>query len=415
MRIGFIVDQFPVVTETFILNQITGLIDRGHQVFIYSRFYSRATEVHEEVIHYGLLERNRKLKSVPDNYMVRLFRACCLMARHLRKLKIKAILNSLNFFKYGRQSLNLRLLYDTICFLKDDLDIVHCQFGTLGFLGLLYRDIGAIPEKIVVSFRGHDATKYLYNHPGAYSRLFHVADLFLPVSCELKEKIITEGCDEQKIIVHHSGIDLTKFKYKEPEPSDDEVIRIVTIARLVEMKGVEYAIRAVEKAATNGCKIVYTIIGDGVLRPQLEELIRELGLMDQVRLIGWKKHEEVVNWIRNSHILIAPSVTAADGDQEGIPNVIKEAMSLGTLVISTWHSGIPELVEDKISGLLVPERDAEAIGKSIEYLSGHPEIWKEMGRNARACIENQFEIENLNDILVQIYESLCSRSSFPSS
>ncbi|RJP83251.1 MAG: colanic acid biosynthesis glycosyltransferase WcaL [Desulfobacteraceae bacterium] len=406
MRIGFIVDQFPVVTETFILNQITGLIDRGHQVYIYSKFFSKTTEVHAEVIRYNLLENNRKLQSVPSNYMVRFLGAWFLIFRHLRKMKIKAIINSLNFLKYGRQAVSLRLLYDTIYFLRDNIDIVHCQFGTLGHLGLLYREIGAVPEKIVVSFRGHDATKYLHNNPGAYRKLFRVAHLFLPVSNELKKNIVMEGCDEKKIIVHHSGIDLKKFQYIDPVYPANKVIRVITIARLIEMKGVEYAIRAIGKVAEKGGKIEYTIIGDGILRPNLEDLIKNLGLGQSVQIIGWKKHDEVVKMVCNSHILIAPSVTAADGDKEGIPNVVKEAMALGTLVISTWHGGIPELVEDKVSGFLVPERDVEAIAERIEHLVDHPDIWNDLSRNARKLIESEFEIESLNNSLVKIYEQM---------
>ena len=406
MRIGFYLASFPVVTETFILNQITGLIDRGHEVFIYAMVTKLPEKVHKDIIEYDLMAKTRQLMNVPESYLRRLFKAIWLLLKNYNSIKYQAVINSLNFFKYGRKALSLRLLYATICFLREKPDLMHCQFGNYGVHALLYKDIGALPDKLVVSFRGHDATKYLNNNPGVYKDLFTKGNLFLPVSKEIKKILINEGCSEKKIVIHRSGINLKKIKYSGTQIPKENDIKIITIARLVEMKGVEYSIRAVQKAIKRNRKIKYIIIGDGVLRAHLESLIKDLGIASCVQIIGWKNHDEVIEMIKKSNILVAPSVTASDGDKEGIPNVIKEAMAIGIPVISTYHSGIPELVKDSVTGFLVPERDVDAMAEKLEYLIDHPEIWKEFGKQGRKQVEDLFDMDKLNDDLVEIYENM---------
>jgi len=110
--------------------------------------------------------------------------------------------------------------------------------------------------------------------------------------------------------------------------------------------------------------------------------------------------------LAEAHILMAPSVTAADGDEEGIPNTLKEAMAMGIPVISTLHAGIPELVADGISGFLVPERDAAALADRLRRLVDHPETWAAMGRAGRVRIDSDFDIDRLNDQLLDLYKGM---------
>ncbi len=217
--------------------------------------------------------------------------------------------------------------------------------------------------------------KSFYARPDLYQTLFREGDLFLPVSHSLKRLIIQLGCDEEKIVVLPSGINCQNLPSSPRNSQQGEPIRVITIARLVEKKGIAYAIQAIDKIVKSGKSIQYSIIGDGELRGDLERLIEEKDLKEYVQLLGWKSHEEVIRLLQDAHILIAPSVTAKDGDQEGIPNAIKEAMALGLPVIGTQHSGIPEIVEDGVSGFLVEERDADALADRLSYLIDHSEQW----------------------------------------
>lgn len=153
----------------------------------------------------------------------------------------------------------------------------------------------------------------------------------------------------------------------------------------------------------------YDIIGEGALRADLQQLIQQLGLSHCVHLRGKKQQTEIIEILSRAHLFIAPCVTASSGDQDAPINTLKEAMAMGLPVVSTWHGGIPELVEDGVSGYLVPERDAEAIAHKLTELINHPETWPQMGAAGRAKVLADYELNQLNDELVMHYEQLLQR------
>jgi colanic acid/amylovoran biosynthesis glycosyltransferase len=139
------------------------------------------------------------------------------------------------------------------------------------------------------------------------------------------------------------------------------------------------------------------VFGDGPLRERLGMLAADLGIADRVAFEGRQGQEGVREGLARSDVLVAASVTAADGDEEGIPNVLKEAMASGMPVLGTRHAGIPELVEDGVSGWLVPERNEPALAEALVRLASEPERWAAMGRAGRAKIEREYDIDRLND------------------
>jgi colanic acid/amylovoran biosynthesis glycosyltransferase len=245
MKIAFIVNEFPSLSQTFVLNQITGLLDRGHDVDIFAEKERGDIKSHEIVKRYNLLERTSYPLVIPRNIVRRFFHSL----RYIYKLIKKnpgAILNSLNFFKYGRKAASLILLYQIIPFLeKGPYDIIHCQFGMLGHQALLVKRVAAGTTKLFTSFRGADASQYMQNRPGVYDELFKEGDIFCPVSQSLKKRIIQEGCNEKKIVVVPSSIDCEKFRYSRRRIPKGEPTKILTIGRLVEKKGIRYALEAI--------------------------------------------------------------------------------------------------------------------------------------------------------------------------
>jgi colanic acid/amylovoran biosynthesis glycosyltransferase len=159
----------------------------------------------------------------------------------------------------------------------------------------------------------------------------------------------------------------------------------------------------VAKLVKDVSRVEYSIVGDGPLRKSLEQLIGALGMGASIKVLGWKRQDEVVEILKTAHIMLAPSVTAADGNQEGIPNALKEAMAMGLPVVSTRHAGIPELVDDGVSGYLVPERDVEALVATLRRLIAQRERWPAMGRAGRDRIEDRYDASPLNDRLIEIY------------
>lgn len=409
MRIAFLLGEFPKLSQTFIVNQITGLIDRGHEVDIYALDGSSTeSKMHSQVQRYKLLDRTFCAPRTPQNYVVRFFRAIGLLLRHGYKDPL-LLMQSLNFVRYGKSVLSLRLLYATIPFLGGrSYDIIHCQFGVYGLQGIMLRRIRAVSGSLICSFRGFDVSEYPRRcGERVYEPLFETRDSFFLANCEFfRKRVIELGCPEEKIIVHGSGIDCGKFTWIGRQYPSDGKVRVITVGRLVEKKGIEYGIRAIARSIASGHPIEYTIVGDGELRSNLENLAQELGIEASVKFAGWRSQEEIVSALNRAHIFIAPCVTSHNGDRDAPVNTLKEAMAMGLPVISTWHGGIPELVQDGISGYLVPERDADAITEKLNYLIERPELWEPLGKAGRAYVEAKYDTDKLNDELVRIYSKM---------
>jgi colanic acid/amylovoran biosynthesis glycosyltransferase len=321
-------------------------------------------------------------------------------------------MRSLNIFRYGREAVSLGVFFRILPFLgAHRFDIAHCHFGPNGVLATFLREAGVLRGRIVTSFHGYDMTSFLrVEGEGVYDGLFQQGDLFLPISERWKERLIGMGCPPEKTEVHRMGIDLARCRCRD-RPADSPQVEVLSVARLVEKKGLEYGIRAVANLLTRGEDLRYSIVGDGPLREDLDRLIGDLGFADRMRILGWMDQEEVLDRMGRSHIFLAPSVTGPDGDQEGIPVVLMEAMALGLPVVSTHHSGIPELVKDGKTGFLVSERDPEGLAEKLLVLLQDPYAMRQMGLEGRLHIEGNYDIDGLNDRLVSHFERLLAGAS----
>jgi len=411
MKIAFLVTHFPRLSETFILNQITGLIDHGHEIDIYAYEPGGEPKIHEDVKKYDLLSRTiyygEAINNIPVNKIDRIVESSSLLNAHFLNNPL-IILNSLNIFKYRKEAASLKLLYKIVPFLnKRKYDVIQCHFGPNGNLGVLLKDLGVFPGKIITVFHGYDISQYIQRHGrNVYRNLFKKGDYFLPISERWKNELISLGCREDKIKVHHMGIDPKKYNHAHRKSNNGDKIRILTIGRFVEKKGIRYGVEAVGRVMKEHADIEYGIIGDGPLRNEIESIIFNMDLRGKVKLLGWKSQEEIIDFMKDTDILLAPSVTGQDGDQEGIPVVLMEAMAMGLPVVSTNHSGIPELVQDGISGFLAPEKDVSALADKIKRCIENRELWPDIGMEGCKTIFDKYDINDLNERLVQIYHNL---------
>ena len=290
-------------------------------------------------------------------------------------------------------------------------DLVHAQFGYVGYLCVpVLAWFRSLP--LVVSFRGQDASALPLKHPGLYEHLFRRGHAFLARSEAMKRDLVALGCPIEKTHVHHSGIDLNQFPFRERRaPPASEPTRILIVGRLVEKKGIPDAVAAFAEARRRYPNIQLRIIGDGPMRePILREIsARDLG--DSAVLLGGRSHDEVAEEMNRAHLFLLPSRTASDGDKEGIPNAIMEAMASGLPVLSTFHAGIPECVENEVSGLLVDEGDTAALADRLSRLLDHPDRWPDMGRAGRAKIEAEFNREVQAKRLISVYREIVGRNA----
>jgi colanic acid/amylovoran biosynthesis glycosyltransferase len=259
------------------------------------------------------------------------------------------------------------------------------------------RRAGVLRGPLATVFHGYDMNPGSHSVQRGYPRLFQEGDLFLPVSEYFRHRLIGWGAPAERTKVHHMGVDIDRFPYL-PHAMDDGVLRLISLARLVPKKGLEWSIRA---AAELGSQVHYTIVGDGPDRPKLQSLINDLGASQFVRLAGWKHQDEVAALLRQAHVLIAPSITTNDGEEEGIPVALMEAMASGMPVIATRHSGIPELVRDEVSGFLVDEKSVDQLIDRIRRLREEPARLDGMGRAGRDIVIREFNNQTLHPRLVE--------------
>ncbi|MBN1588238.1 MAG: glycosyltransferase [Pirellulales bacterium] len=402
MRIAFFVGSFPSTSETFVLNQVTGLLDRGHEVFIYPCGGNTQGKEHGAVKQYGLGERTFSC-SPPGNTWSRIATAAGLLTRHLPAHPVR-LLKAANVFRHGRDAWRLARL-KRCCFWinqeRSDFDVILCHFGPHGSIACDLRRQGLISGKIATVFHAYDLTQFPRRHGNqVYRELFAEGDLFMPITAYARNKLLDLGCPKEKTVIHHMGVDCTRLAYQERNPRADQPFNVVTVGRMVEKKGFEYAIRAIAETTAAGHDVRGRFVGDGRLRPSLEELATTLGIRANVEFVGWQTQEQIARLLDQSHAMLVPSVTANSGDEEGLPVVLMEALAMGLPVVSTRHAGIPELIADGKTGFLVEERDSKALADRLGMLIDNGELSREMSRRGRRRVEEEFNIEKLNNQLV---------------
>ena len=189
----------------------------------------------------------------------------------------------------------------------------------------------------------------------------------------------------------YNGLDLDQFPYQIPR---DRPPHILAVGRLVEKKGFNHLIDAIARLRRDGIACECTIIGEGGKRSELAAQITALDLDDQVHLIGNRTQAEVKAYLHHTAMLVAPCIISADGDRDGLPTILVEAMALGTPCISTNIVGIPELVRDGDTGLLAPPNDPPALADTIARLLNDPALAARLAENARALIARDYNIHH---------------------
>lgn len=404
MRIAFLVPTFPSLSETFILNQITGLIDRGHHVDIYPTRVGPDREMHPDAQIYRLAERVFPPPPADATALRRYAHLLSLIGT--RGLgNPTACLRALRPDRYGLPAKSLAPLFGAVPFLpRRTYDVIHCHFGPHGLRGVFLRRIGVLRGRILTTFHGYDVHRYPRQHGNdVYQPLFQHAERFTVNSTYTGLKVQALGCPPHRLIRLPVGLQPARFQPEEGRAPAGHPVRILTVGRLVEKKGIEYSLRAFAKVAGQRPDIQYDIAGDGELGKSLKDLAQSLGVADRVVFHGGMTEDRVRDLYAQCQLFMLTSVTAADGDQEGQGLVLQEAQAMRMPVLTTHHNGIPDGVLEGESAFLVPERDVEATAERLEFLLDHPDSWAPMGDAGRRFVLEHFDIDKLNDQLVEVY------------
>ena len=379
IAVGYVLKRYPRFSETFVVNEILALEKAGVQVDIFAlgpvsetHFQEAISRVrapvhrirhqfHDTELYWQLLVQARK--TLPE------FRRLAHLADEHDWVTVgQAVLLAMQ-----AQSKGIRHL--------------HAHFGTqAATIARLAGHFAAIPY----SFTAH--AKDIYHHyaePVNLTTKIQDAAFTITVSDYNLAHLRAEYHSSAPIYRIYNGLDLDQFPYQIPR---DRPPHILAVGRLVEKKGFPDLIDAIAALRERGINCTCDIIGDGNQRETLAAHIARLHLEDRVRLLGNRSQAEVKNHIRQAAMLIAPSVISADGDRDGLPTILVEAMALGTPCISTNIVGIPELIHDGETGLLVPPHDPDALAAAITRLLEKPAYGEHLAANARAHIEQHYDI-----------------------
>ncbi|WP_308063940.1 colanic acid biosynthesis glycosyltransferase WcaL [Escherichia marmotae] len=406
MKVGFFLLKFPLSSETFVLNQITAFIDMGFEVEIVALQKGDTQNTHAAWTQYNLAAKTRWLQDEPQGKVAKLRHRA---SQTLRGIHRKNTWQALNIKRYGAESRNLIL--SAICgrvATPFHADVFIAHFGPAGVTAAKLRELGVIRGKIATIFHGIDiSSREVLNHyTPEYQQLFRRGDLMLPISDLWAGRLQKMGCPREKIAVSRMGVDMTRFSPR-PVKAPATPLEIISVARLTEKKGLHVAIEACRQLKEQGVAFRYRILGIGPWERRLRTLIEQYQLEDMVEMPGFKPSHEVKAMLDDADVFLLPSVTGADGDMEGIPVALMEAMAVGIPVVSTLHSGIPELVEADKSGWLVPENDARALAQRLAAFSQlDTDELAPVIKRAREKVEHDFNQQVINRELASLLQAL---------
>ena len=293
-----------------------------------------------------------------------------------------------------------------------DARLLHIYFGHIAVH--LLPLIRAWKSPSIVSFHGADVMVDM-NKPAyrtATRQMLDAVKLVLVRSESLRSAVADLGCDENKIEVQRTGIPLDEFPFRERNfpPSDGGgEWRLVQAGRLIEKKGLPVTLRAFASFLKRYRNATLTIAGEGPLLDQLQSLADELKIGNNVSFTGFISQEQLRDLYYRSHIFLHPSETGPDGNQEGIPNSMLEAMASGLPVFATEHGGIPEAIEHGASGVLVPERDAEELAWALLNAVEDRHFLSQIARNGAEVVGEKFNLRVQARRLEDIYLGMLGR------
>lgn len=289
-----------------------------------------------------------------------------------------------------------------------NIKFIHAHFGTAALE--IYKISQKLNKKLLISFHGIDASNLLKSKSYCNNlRLFFAKSYVIVPSDYMRKRLEREIGEPKEFYTIHYGIPLEFFNYIErklvsEKMRNNEKIVFLQVSNFVEKKGHQYTIEAFAKLFAKYTNIELILAGDGPLKKEIEKQVRHLGIDSVVKFTGRVNQKQVKELFASADIFLHHSITAINGDQEGIPNVIMEAMASGLPVISTKHAGIPELVKDGVNGFLVDEKDINEYMNKMKLVLLSTD--KTISQNARKTIETKFNIKIQLKKLHNIYKFL---------
>ena len=404
-NVAYMLDGFPIVSETFIIHEILELKKRGLNIIIFAR--ERVSDIPNNSLSHPESDCLVKETCYLNPYAIvikkKLLHFLIFLRHPFRYLKtfyFSYLEGGETFIAFKSAPLYIREME------SKNVHHIHAHFARRACtFSMLISMITGIPY----SFTAHAHDIYVSD---AMDISNHVRAAKFVITCTAHNKRYllekygnhTDG----KICINYHGVDTNRLKpagKRITQGEGDVGISILSIGRLVEKKGFPYLIQALSQLKkTLDSSFTVNIIGDGPEKDYLCRMVKEYNLSDNIFLRGALLFEEIRGFYEDADFFVLPCIIAKNGDRDGIPNVILEAMSSGLPVISTKVSGIPEVITDGVDGILVSPQDSSALADSIKKLSQDQELLLTMGCNARKKMVDHFNKEKHIDGLMAYFK-----------
>lgn len=400
----FKIQQFPHLSETFILNQIIMAIDLGYDV----KILVKDVLDFEKSTHLAFLKKYRieqKLiiddYNIPENKFLRLIKAGLILCRRSDWYQI------ISFIKL-KSKFSLTWIYEVDFYSQfRKTDIIHVQYGTNVHPFDILKETGFLHGKLIVSFHGHDAffpiNSFIQNN-GYYNHLFTGDNLIVANTPYLAKQLIKIGCAKNKIQIIPVPVD-TSYFYPNgsfPEKNNNR-ISLISVGRLEQIKGHEFGVLAVRELLNKGYNVRYAIIGEGQRRNELELLINSNDLEEQVKLLGGKSHAEIREELWKSDVFLMTSVTFNNRIKETQGLVTLEGQASGLPVVAFDSGGVKYTILNGKTGFLCEEKNLSQYVNAVEKLILDQDLRKSFGSNAEHFVKDTYSKEVISNKWKEIY------------
>jgi len=395
--VGYVVKSWPRLSETFILNEVLGLERQGVSIRIFSVRDADPGPVHSHVAlvqaqvtylsltsHWkpALFANIRSLRREPRRYVQTLLAAVGKTLRHPRLAARTRLAPLRHFLKAG-------YLADVV--VRESCALLHAHFASSpGLVALFTSRLTGVPYTL----SAHAKDIYTSDPGDLRPKLREARAVITCTEYNRRHLQAHYGlqCEGKLHCVYH-GVDLSQFPFFRSHASEQGAPLVLSVARLVEKKGLEDLIAAAALLRRRGRRFMVEIIGEGPLRSTLQAQVRAFGLEGVIALAGARSQEAVCLAYRRASVFALPCKVAGNGDRDGIPNVLLEAVASGVPVVSTPVSGIPELIESGRQGLLVEPAQPVMLADALERILSSPELSSRLAGAARARLEAHFSLD----------------------
>jgi colanic acid/amylovoran biosynthesis glycosyltransferase len=388
MKIGIVLPSPPSYSETFFNSKIAGLKANGHDIYVFVNSNKGESKDLNLVKQWPVYQNPLKTG---------LFIGLALM--QLLAASPKKVINFYRFERSNEKSFYeiAKKIYINAHILRYDLDWLHFGFATMA----IDREnvAKAVGAKMAVSFRGYDIGVFPLKNPGCYNKLWAKVDKIHTISDDLLKKAFLLGLNQNTPVSKITpAINVPHFRMKGVRKYNDNIIKILTVARLHWKKGLEYALIAVSLLKRKGYNIEYTIVGSGDLYEKLIYEANDLEILNEVRFFGKTDHENIIRLMHQNDIYLQPSI------QEGFCNSVLEAQAAGMLSIVTNAEGLSENVIHNQTGWLLEKRNPNLLASKIEEIYNLRDSEKsKISEAAVRHVSNNFKVEDQISSFLKFY------------